>query len=79
MCLPGMNILSYSGLPSPLPGVRSSVAGGLKHLSLDIKYVEHFWLGYVTFENVCQNTHYGDPKPLESLLQPNVHGHAYFG
>ena len=57
--LKGTNILSYSGSPSPSPGVRSSVAGSLKHLSLDIKYVEHFWLGYVTFESLCQNTHYG--------------------
>ena len=54
-----MNILSYSGSPSPSPGVRSSVAGRLKHLSLDIKYVDYFWLGYVTFESLCQNTHYG--------------------
>ena len=55
----GMNILSYSGSPSPSPGVRSSVAGSLKHLRLDIKYVDYFWLGYVTFESLCQNTHYG--------------------
>ena len=57
--LKGTNILSFSGSPSPSPGVRSSVAGSLKHLRLDIKYVDYFWLGYVTFENVCQNTHYG--------------------